>query len=489
MKDRSPVVTILGHVDHGKTSLLDFIRRSRLTAKEHGGITQRIGAYSVDTGLKSYPTSQITFIDTPGHEAFTKLRSRGAATADIAILIVDAKDSVMPQTIESIAHIKSAKIPFIVALNKTDLPEANPQKVERDLLKYGVQTESQGGSVPAIKISATTGKGVDDLLEAILILSSEQKLKYDEEAQSQCVIIETSKDKRGVVVSVIVQNGILRVGDSLYSNDHECTKIRALIDDTNKPVKTASPSMPVQILGFSSLPEVGSMLTARSAQNKKDEPVKAVSIEVAKSQTDMIKEMFAPKSLEKKLSVIIKTDSQGSLEALLGSLEDNKKIDVILASVGDIHKSDVFLAKATGAIIVGFSVSTEQETAQLAQQEKIVIKTYPIIYQILEELEEVTNLIAAKEAASLNLKAEGKVLAIFDISGEKVCGLVVTKGKFTLGDEIQVFRDGDSFAKAKIISLKSKAKKIREAKKGEECGALFSPQLDIRAGDIVKYIL
>ncbi len=494
MPARSPVVAILGHVDHGKTSLLDYIRKSRITAKEHGGITQRIGAYAVDTGIKGYETSFITFIDTPGHEAFSKLRSRGASSADVAILIIDAKDSIMPQTVESIAHIKAAKIPFVVALNKSDLPESNAPKVERDLLKYGIQTEHQGGHVPAIKISAKTGAGVNDLLEAILLTAADRRLTYDPAASGRGVIIETNKDKRGVVVSIILQEGTLNVGSTLYNEDGTSIKIRAMIDDMGKQLRTITPSAPVQILGFQDLPEVGTTITTEAPQKDAvfaDKTVKTANPggTTSQSQTDYMKSLLNPKVEEKRLSVIIKADAQGSLDALLESLSDNKKIDVILSTVGDIHRSDVFLAKTTGAIIVGFSVVADQETQQLAQQEKAVIKIYSIIYELLEELEEVTTLIEEKEAANKNLKAEGKVLAVFEIDGEKVFGVSVTKGKFVLGDAIQAFRDQNSYGKSKIVSLKFKAKKIQEAKKGEECGILLSPALDMRVGDIVKCIL
>lgn len=489
MPARSPIVAILGHVDHGKTSLLDYIRKSRLTVKEHGGITQRIGAYSVDTEMKGYLTSNITFIDTPGHEAFTKLRSRGATTADIAILVIDAKDSIMPQTIESIAHIKASKIPLIIALNKSDLPEANPQKVERDLIKYGIQTEHQGGKVPAIKISAKTGTGVKDLLEAILLVASDRKLNYDENAPTKAIIIETNKDRRGIVASIILRDGKLMTGQNLYTEKNDIIKVRAIMDEVGQQKKLVVPSAPVQILGFQEMPDVGTVLSSEKQESKQSGAKVDTKKAPTMSQADMLKAMMTPKIEEKKLAIIAKTDSQGSLEALIETLSDNKKIDLILATVGDIHRSDVFLAKATGAIIVGFSVGTDPETALLAQQEKIVIKTYSIIYEILEELEEVTDLIAAKEAAAKNLKAEGKVLAVFDIEGEKAFGLSITKGKFVVSDEIMAFRDGNNFGKAKIVSLKYKAKNISEAKKGEECGFMISPELDMRVGDIVKCIL
>lgn len=484
---RSPIVTILGHVDHGKTSLLDYIRKTRITAKEHGGITQKIGAYEVDTMLKEYPVSRITFIDTPGHEAFTKLRSRGAQSADIAILVIDAKDSLMPQTIESIAHIKASKIPFIVALNKCDLPDANPQKVERDLLKHNIQTEHQGGAVPAVKISAKTGLGIPDLLETILLMTTDLKLTYDPAHPAKAIIVETNKDKRGIVASVILQDGALKVGDTVYTADNKVVKIRAMMNDLGVSLREILPSTPVIILGFNDMPEVGTILSGVESElaPQASTPVSDQPLHPAFNMEDIL----SPKKEERKLALVVKTDSQGSLEALDQSLSGNKKIDLILAAIGDIHRSDIFLAKATGAIVIGFSVIVDPETQMLAQQEKVVIKTYSIIYELIDELEEVASLIAEKEAVAKNLKGEAKVLASFEIKGEKVFGLNVTKGKFSVGDEIEVFREANSFGKAKIVSLKFRAKNIPEAKKGEECGMLLSPPLDMRAGDVVKCIL
>jgi len=484
---RSPIVAILGHVDHGKTSLLDYIRKSRITTKEHGGITQKIGAYEVETGLKDYPVSRITFIDTPGHEAFTKLRSRGAQSADIAILVVDAKDSLMPQTIESIAHIKSSKIPFIVALNKCDLPDANPQKVERDLLKHNIQTEHQGGAVPAVKISAKTGMGIPDLLETILLMSTDLKLSFDPTNPAKAIVVETNKDKRGVVVSVILQDGKLRIGDTIYTQNNTPVKIRALMSDLGTGLREIIPSSPALVLGFSDMPEVGSVLSGIEF-DEASQIHKTVADQPTHPAFNM-ENILAPKQEERKLALVVKTDSQGSLEALEQSLSDNKKIDLILAAIGDIHRSDIFLAKATGAIVIGFSVVVDPETQMLAQQEKVVIKTYNIIYELIDELEEVASLIEEKEAAAKNLKGEAKVLASFEIKGEKVFGLSILKGKLNIGDEIEVFRENNSFGKAKIVSLKFRAKNISETKKGEECGILLSPPLDMRAGDVVKCIL
>lgn len=484
---RSPVVTILGHVDHGKTSLLDYIRKTRITAKEHGGITQKIGAYEVDTGLKDYPVSRITFIDTPGHEAFTKLRSRGASAADIAILVIDAKDSLKPQTIESIAHIKASKIPFIVALNKCDLPEANPQKVERDLLKHNIQTEHQGGAVPAVKISATTGLGVAELLETILLMTTDLKLTFDPGHPSKAIVVETNKDKRGIVASVILQDGTLKVGDVVYTADNKAVKIRAMMDDLGKSLRDIIPSTPVIVYGFSDMPEVGTLLSGTKTKQvvEDSEPITNEPLHPAFD----LENLLSPKIEDRKLALVVKTDSQGSLDALEHSLSGNKKIDLILAAIGDIHRSDIALAKATGAIVIGFSVLVDPETQLLARQEKVVIKTYSIIYELIDELEEVVSLIAEKEAVTKNLKGEAKVLASFEIKGEKVFGLSVTKGKFAIGDEVEVFRDANSFGKAKIVSLKFRAKTMPEVKKGEECGMLLSPPLDMRVGDVVKCIL
>lgn len=484
---RSPVVTILGHVDHGKTSLLDYIRKSRIATKEHGGITQKIGAYEVDTGLKDYPVSHITFIDTPGHEAFTKLRSRGAQSADIAILVVDGKDSLMPQTIESIAHIKASKIPFILAINKCDLPDANPQKVERDLLKHNIQTEHQGGTVPAVKISAKTGLGIPDLLETILLMSTELKLKFDPSHPAKAIIVETNKDRRGIVASVIVQDGIVRVGDTVYTAHNKRVKIRSIMNDMGKSVREITPSTPAILLGFDEMPEVGTILSG--VESELAAPEAAPPLDHPLHPEFNLEDILSPKAQERKLALVVKADSQGSLEALEQSLAGNKKIELILAGIGDIHRSDIFLAKATGAIVIGFSVIVDPETQMLAQQEKVVIKTYSIIYELIDELEEVASLMAEKDAATKNLKGEAKVLASFEIKGEQVFGMSVTKGKFAVGDEIEVFRGGNSFGKTKIVSLKFRAKTISEAKKGEECGMLLSPPLDMRAGDVVKCIL
>lgn len=480
---RPPIVTILGHVDHGKTTLLDTIRQSRLAAKEHGGITQRIGGYEIKTGIKGYDTDTITFIDTPGHEAFSQLRSRGANVADIAILIIDTTDSVMPQTIESIAHIKSAGIPFIVALNKSDLPTANPKRVQRDLLKHEVITEEMGGDVVALPISAKTGEGVPELLESILLISADLKLSFDPTHPVSAYIIETKKDQRGTVVSAIIKDGVLKVGDDVYTNQGK-VRVRSLINDLGKSLKQVEPSMPFELLGFSQIPEVGSFITSEEQQIKEQTQQSNIP-----QRTDMAAFLSGEETQTKKLSVVLKADSQGSLEAITQALGKNENIEVMLSAVGDVHRSDIFLAKTTKSIVIGFSVHIDNEVKELARQEKVIIKTYDIIYELLEELEEVSALLQEKEQQEKNLKAQAKVLATFIIEGETVYGTLITKGKVNLGDTAEIYRNDNLIGKTRLISLKIRAKSVQEVKKDQECGVQFAPELDIKVGDMIKYIL
>lgn len=481
MTPRPPVVTILGHVDHGKTTLLDFIRKSRIADREHGGITQRIGAYEVKTAIKGYSVDRITFIDTPGHEAFSKLRAQGAEVADIALLIIDAKDSLKPQTIESISHIKAANIPFIVVLNKTDLPEANPEKVKIDLMKHDVIVEDKGGAVASLLISAKTGQGVPELLEAILLISSEKNLTFDPIASPRAYVIETKKDKRGIVASVVLKDGKIKVGDVLYAKDRE-VKVKAMINDIGTNLQEAEPSTPFELLGFNELPDVGSLISLKKVQIEiKEEEVKEKAVFDINSLMTKVK--------EKKLSLIIKTDSQGSLEAITNSLARSDKIELILAGVGAIYKSDVFLAKTTGAIVIGFNAKPDTDVADLAKQEKVIIKTYNIIYELLDELTEVADLMKEKEEKEKNLKGEAKILATFIIEREKIYGVKVTKGKINLSDNIELYRDSKLVSKTKLVSLKMRAKPIEEVKKDQEAGMLFHPELDMKVGDVIKSIL
>jgi len=477
---RPPIVAILGHVDHGKTTLLDFIRKTNQTEKEHGGITQSIGAYEISTGLKGYSTDKITFIDTPGHEAFTKLRARGATVADIALLIIDAKDSLKPQTIESISHIKAANIPYIVVLNKTDLPEARPDKVKIDLLKHEVMVEGKGGSVPVAEISAKTGHGVPELLEAIVLLASDQQLTYDTDADPEAYIIETKKDKRGTTVSAIIKNGELKKGLTVYADSKKAT-IRSLTNDKGQRVEAVAPSTPFELLGFSELPEVGSVISTKDLVKQ----TKAVKSE---KRSIKIEDLFA-KEEGRKLSVVLKTDNQGSLEAIKQSVAENKNLVLVLAAIGDITNSDIFLAKATKSILIGFNIKPTNEVKDLSKQEKITIKIYTIIYELLEELHEVADLIKEKDEHEKSIKGEAKVLASFVIENEKVFGVRINKGKANVNDNVQLYRDDKPVAVSKLSSLRIRAKPVEEVKKDQEAGMLFEPAIDIRVGDVIKFIL
>ncbi len=478
---RPPVVTILGHVDHGKTTLLDYIRKTKLTEKEHGGITQSIGAYEIKTKAKGYQTDKITFIDTPGHEAFSKLRSQGANVADIALLLIDAKDSVKPQTVESISHIKAAKVPFIVVLNKIDLPEAKPEKVKVDLMKHEVLVEGKGGKIPVVVVSAKTGKGVEELLEAILLLASDLNLNTDLDNKPKAYIIETKKDRRGIVISLIIKDGKLKVADTIYADGIKA-KIRSMINDLGKQVSEVVPSNPFELLGFEAMPPVGAVISSEPRE-------KALQEEEAKEAPAFDMDSLLKPEEGKKITLMIKADSQGSLDAIVDSISENENIEIILKGIGEVNKSDIFLAKTAKAIIVSFRTKTLNEAAELAQQEKVIIKTYNIIYELLEELSEVSRLLKEKEEASKNLKGEAKILATFIIHDEKIYGIKVTKGKANLNDSIEIYRDGSLVGRSKIASLQIRAKKVIEVKKDQEAGVAISPQVDMRQGDMVKFIL
>lgn len=478
---RPPIVTILGHVDHGKTTLLDTIRNSRLASKEHGGITQRIGGYEINTEIKGYDTDKLTFIDTPGHEAFSKLRSRGANVADIAILIIDGVDSVKPQTVESIAHIKNAGIPFIVAINKVDMPDANTKKVCRDLLKHEVVTEEMGGPILSLGISAKTGQGIKELLEAILLLSSDLKLECDHKGPVTAYIVETKKDIRGLVVSCIIKNGTIKIGDNLFTNTGK-VKVRSLINDKGEQVKEVVPSTPFEVLGFSEIPEVGSLITSE------EQALKIKKFEAVEKKFD-INALYDVQKEQKQLSVILKADSQGTLDAIVSQLEKNPSIKIVLSAVGSINRSDIFLAKTTKAIVIGFSIAYDNEVKSLAKQEKVIIKTYNIIYELIDELEEVADILLEKEIKEKSIKGQAKILATFVIEGETIYGGLVTKGKINIGDNVDLYRADNLINKSKLVSLKVKAKTVSEVKKDQECGMVFSPKLDIKVGDVVQFTL
>lgn len=459
---RPPVVAVLGHVDHGKTTLLDTIRKSNVASREHGGITQAIGAFT---------HNGITFIDTPGHEAFTKMRSRGASAADVAILVVASDDGVMPQTKEAIAHIKEAKVPFVVALTKTDVEGANLEKVKQQLLKEGVSLEGFGGDVPVASVSAKTGKGIPELLEVILLvwqMAQDQGKKEDNIFKG--VIIEAKKDRRkGVLVTVIIKNGILTVGDEIVA-EAVSGKVRALLTDTGESVKEARSGMPVEILGFSDAPPVGAYVV-----NKKE--AQEVNL-TAKPQGE------APKPSEgNKLALILKTDTQGSLEAILHSLplED---VVLLLAQTGDPTEGDVLLAKGSNAIIVGFNTAVPGSVAKLAETEGVIIKSYKLIYELLGELGEVISLTKLGKAQAFAL-GKAVVLAVFPYDKKQVAGSKVLEGRVAKGDKVQIERDGQLIGEARIVSLRQGKDDVGKVETGAECGILISIALDFEPADMI----
>lgn len=478
LKPRSPVVVVLGHVDHGKTSLLDYIRKSNKAEKEVGGITQSIGAYEVALKVKGYENSKITFIDTPGHEAFTKLRLRGADVADIAILIVDAVDSVMPQTRESIFHIKNANIPYLVAINKIDLPGANVDRVKKDLLKEEVLTEGMGGDIPCVAISAKKGEGINELLETILMIASLNEYTYSVDNPLKAYTIESKIDKSGPTVSVIIKDGILRVGEDIFCGENGA-RIRALISDSGERLKEVIPSTPFQVLGFRDLPEVGVPIT-------KDKQLKEIAVHDTKNIKQVSSDAFFAPQGNKKLKIVLKADSQGSLEALLFSLAKNENIEMILSGVGEINKSDIYLANISKAIIIGFSINVDRSTQELADQEKVVIKSYSLIYDLIDELFEVSELLAEKENKEKSAKGEAKIVAKFMIEREVIAGIKVLKGKINLGDSVEIYRNDKLAVSTKVVSLRQRAKNVTEVKKSEEGGIMFYPLFDFVTGDVIK---
>ncbi|KXK08538.1 MAG: Translation initiation factor IF-2 [Microgenomates bacterium OLB22] len=477
---RSPVIVVLGHVDHGKTSLLDHIRKSNLTSKEAGQITQSIGAYEVTIPVAGFDQNRLTFIDTPGHEAFSQLRSRGASVADIAVLIVDAVDSLKPQTIESIFHIKQAGIPYLVAVNKIDKPDADIEKVKRDLAKHEVLVEGMGGTVPIIGISATVGTGIPDLLETLVLIASEQQLTFDDAVPAQAYIIETKQTKAGIEASCIIKQGTMKVGQTVHVAGTTPLKIKALINDLGVRQQQVVPSQPFVLLGCDSLPEVGSLIRGEATDMEIKETVKTDAPKRLE-----INDLFDTEEKET-LNIIIKADSSGSLEALTGILSKLESISIQLAGVGEVTKSDIFLAKVSKAIIVGFNTKISHDIEAIAKQERVIIKTYAIIYELLDELKEVAALMEEKDKKDVFARGEAKIIANFVIDGENIAGITVTKGKIVVGDHIELYRDDKLSTETAIGSLQQRAKALKEIQKGQEGGLKFAETIDFKVGDVIK---
>lgn len=456
---RPPIVAVLGHVDHGKTSLLDALRKSNVAAREAGGITQSIGASSITTKEGHH----ITLIDTPGHAAFSQMRSRGAKVADIIILVVAADDGVKPQTREALEHILASDAKFLVAFTKIDLPSASVEQAQTQLEGLGVFFEGRGGDTPFVSVSARRGEGIDQLLDLIVLISEVNEFKNNPGAGLEAVVIETSKDKRGQLASVVVRNGELKVGDTVSAEGIEC-KIRGLFDDLNKPIKKVEAGYPAVILGFAELPSVGSIVTSPTGKLKK--------AELAGSNKNQ--GVVVP---EGNIGIFLKSKTAGSLEALLGTLPSH--VTVVGSSVGDVIESDVLYAKSTGVPIFTFESGVSTNIARLAEMESVNIESFNIIYELIKRLEDII-----KEGEK-EVLGTAQVLASFPYENKRVAGSKVTSGVIKKGTPVTLMRGSKEVGKVKIISLKKMKNDIQEAKVGEELGILFEPQFDFAPGDVL----
>lgn len=491
--ERPPVVVVMGHVDHGKTSLLDSIRQSKVTDKEAGGITQHIGAYTVNVNKKP-----VTFLDTPGHEAFTAMRMRGAKITDIAILVVAADDGVMPQTIEAINHAKAAEVEIIVAINKMDKEGANPDRVKQELTEHGILVEDWGGDTICVPVSARTKEGIDQLLDMIILLAEMKSLKANPNKKARGIVIEAQLDKgRGPVATVLVQKGTLKIGDPVVVGS-AYGKVRAMINDKSQKVKEATPSVPVEILGLSEVPTAGESFYVAKSDKFARQMAETV---IAKGRADLIKSTPQKVSLDdlftqikegtfKELNLIIKADVQGSVEALRGSLEkisnEEVRIRTIHGGVGSITESDVMLASASNAIIIGFNVRPEASANSMAIDQKVDIRLYRVIYNVIEDIQ-------ASMKGMLTPEYEEKVIGhaeirqLFKASGVgTIGGSYITDGKITRNSKVRIIRNSIVIYEGELAALKRFKDDAKEVNAGYECGLSFNKFNDIKEGDQVE---
>ena len=496
LSPRAPVVVVMGHVDHGKTSLLDRIRRTNVAAGEAGGITQHIGAYTVQ--VKGNP---VTFLDTPGHEAFTSMRARGAMVTDIAILVVAADDGIMPQTIESINHAKAAKIPIVVAINKIDMPGANPERIKQQLTEYDLVSEDWGGDTIVCPVSAKTGEGVDKLLENLVLLAEVQELKANPNRAAKGTVIEARLDKgRGPIMTVLVQNGTLRQGDIIIAGT-AVGKVRTMINDKGERVTEAGPSIPVEIAGMGEVPGAGDVFNAvadermaRELVEQRKQEAKDKTIGVAKKVT--LDDLFAQikQGEMKEFNIIVKADVQGSAEAVKSSLEklsgEEVRVNVIHSGVGAISESDVMLAATSGALIVGFNVRPDAAARENAARAGVEMRMYRVIYDCINEIEAaMKGMLAPKFEESVLGHAEIRQLYKVSKVGT-VCGCYVLDGKVTRGCKVRVVRDGIVLFEGELVSLRRFKDDVKEVTAGYECGMQIDKYNDEREGDIIEaYIM
>jgi translation initiation factor IF-2 len=491
---RPPIVTVMGHVDHGKTSLLDAIRQTNVVAGESGGITQHIGAYQVE-----FNGTPITFIDTPGHAAFTQMRSRGARVTDIVVLVVAADDGVMPQTKEAIAHAKAANVPIIVAMNKIDMPGANADRVKEQLSRENVIVESFGGDVPVIETSAVQKRGIQELLEMILLVAELHELKSESQGLAEAVVIESHQDsRRGSLATVIVQKGTLRVGD-VVAHGSVASKIRALTNDKQQQIREAGPSTPVEILGLKEVPEVGSQLRVRESEKQAMAELRAQaeapaeSKDLAEGSTMSVDDLFADAEEKRELKLIVKADAAGSLEAIVESIkqlenDERDKVKFIFTGTGNVSESDVLLASTAKALLLAFRVKIDEAARNAINQEKVMVQQYEIIYQLLEDIEGVLEGgIPVKEVI---IKGRAEVLQAFELnSGDVVAGCKVTDGMVRKGWKVKITRGEEVLVEEALIDeIRHGRDKVNESKKNSECGILVKPNFAFRSGDVIEVL-
>jgi translation initiation factor IF-2 len=489
---RPPVVTVMGHVDHGKTSLLDAIRKTKVSQHEAGGITQHIGASVVEINNK-----KIIFLDTPGHEAFTAMRARGASVTDIAILVVAADDGVMPQTIEAINHAKAANVPIIVAINKIDKPNANPDRVKQELTEHGLVPEDWGGDTICVNVSAHLKTGIDTLLEMVLLVAEMQELKANPNRNAKGVIIEAQLDKtKGPVATVLVQKGTLKTGDVIIAGS-AFGKVRAMFDDKGKKIKKATPSTPVEVLGLSDVPEAGDVLVALQDEKKarmivEKRKEKHREDKIKQKQKVSLDELFnqIKEGNIKELNIILKADLQGSVEAIQQSIEqlsnDEVRIKVIHGAVGAITETDVMFAAASNAIIIGFNVRPDSKAKSLAEKEKVDIRLYRIIYDAIDDIKAAMKGMLEPEFKEFEL-GKAEVRAVFKVPGVgNIAGCYVLEGKILRNAEIRIVRNGIVIYEGKIASLKRFKEDTKEVLQGFECGIGIERFNDIKEGDVLE---
>ena len=487
---RPPVVTVMGHVDHGKTSLLDAIRKTSVSTHEAGGITQHIGAYQVMCQGK-----KIVFLDTPGHEAFTAMRARGAQVTDIAILVVAADDGVMPQTVEAINHAKSAGVPIIVAINKIDKPGANPEHVKQELSEHELIPEDWGGDTIMVPVSAKQKQGINDLLEMVLLVAEVKELKANPNRDARGVIIEAQLDKgRGPVATVLVQNGTLRIGDSIIAGT-TFGKVRAMINDRGENVKKAGPSVPVEVLGLSDVPEAGDVLAsldeklARSIASKRIEKKRTELIRSKKVSLDDLFQQIQDGNI-KDLNIVIKADVQGSVEALANSLlslnkNDEVRVNIVHSGVGAVNESDVMLATASNALIIAFNVRPDANARRVADAESIDIRTYRVIYDALNDVKDaMSGMLAPKYKEVVQGKVE--IRQVMKFSKALVAGSYVLEGKITNSSKIRILRDNIVAFDGELDSLRRFKDDVKEVAAGYECGITIKDYRDFQEGDIIE---